>query len=70
MANRGMKGVDLAIGIMLIIIVAAAVLPDAFDDWFAADTTGWPGMMDSLWELVPLFAILALALFMYRKVDA
>ena len=69
MAQNGMRGVDLAIGILLIIVVAAAVLPAAFDDWFAADTEGWPGMMDSLWELVPLFAILALALHMYRKVN-
>ena len=69
MARRGMKGVDLAIGILLIIVVAASVLPGAFDDWFAADTTAWPTMMESIWELVPLFAVLALALHMYRKVE-
>ena len=64
-----MRGVDLAVGILLVVIVAAAVLPPAFDDWFAADTEGWPGMMESLWDLVPLFAILALVLYFYRKVD-
>ena len=69
MSRKGMKGVDLAIGILLIIVVAAAVLPSAFDDWFGAETTEWPGMMESLWELVPLFAVLALALHMYRKVE-
>lgn len=70
MANKGMQGVDLAIGILLIIVVAAAVLPGAFDTWFNTSTSEWPGMMASLWELVPLFGILALALHMYRKVDA
>lgn len=69
MAKSGKKGVNLAVGIMLIIVVAASVLPDAFDDWFAANTAGWGGMMGSLWDLVPLFAILALALHMYRKVE-
>lgn len=64
-----MQGVDLAIGILLIVVVAAAVLPDAFDDWFNTSTSNWPAMMGSLWDLVPLFAILALALHMYRKVD-
>ena len=64
------KGVDLAIGIMLIVIVGAAVLPNAFDSWFAANTEDWGGgVMGSLWDLIPLFAILALALFMYQKVD-
>ena len=69
-----MKGVDMAIGILLIIVVAGAVLPGAFTSWYddgngTSPAADWPGMMGSIWELVPLFAVLALALHMYRKVE-
>ena len=68
------RGLDLAIGILLVVIVAAAVLPPAFNDWFEASTNAttendWPSMLVSLWDLIPLFAILALVLYFYRKVD-
>lgn len=69
MPRNSMRGVDMAITILLVIVVAASVLPSAFDDWFTADTSAWPSMVVSIWELVPLFAILALAIHMYNKVD-
>lgn len=63
------KGVDLAVSILLVIIVAATILPSAFNDWFDANTSSWPAMMDSIWSLVPLFAILALALYFYNAAE-
>ena len=67
--KKGMKGVDLAIGILVVIIVAAATLPSAFDDWFNASTDNWPGMMESIWELVPFFGLLAILFYFYQRVD-
>lgn len=68
------RGVDLAITILLVVVVAAAVLPAAFSDWFDATATGGdladaPTMITTLWDLVPLFAILAIVLYFYQKVD-
>lgn len=78
MEKKGTKGVDLAVGILLILVIISSVLPNAFDTWFDApyytvnETTGetateWPNMLINIWELVPLFAVLGLALLMYRK---
>lgn len=69
MAKRGMRGVDLAIGILVVIIVAAATLPTAFDDWFNASTDNWPDMMGTIWELVPFFGLLGLLFYFYQRVD-
>lgn len=70
-AGRG--GIDLAIAVLLVVIVAAAVLPDAFSDWYNASADGFgedsPGMIDTLWNLVPIFAVLALVLYFYNKID-
>lgn len=80
MTDHSLKGVDLAIGILLILVITASLLPNAFDVWFNApyyvvnETTGetatnWPAMLIGLWELIPLLCVLGVALIMYRKVD-
>ena len=72
------KGVKLAIGIFLIIVVVAAVIPDTFNIWFDAPyyedgdgntVTDWPSTIVAIWDLIPLFATLGFALIMYRKVE-
>lgn len=72
--NGGMRGVDMAITLLLVIVVGASVLPSAFTDWYnygnaTNATDNWPSSVLAIWDLVPLFAILALAIYMYQKVD-
>lgn len=67
MANMGSEGIDYAIGIMLLVIVGAAVLPTAFDDWFNTSTSEWGSGTAALWPLVPLFGVIGLVYFLYRK---
>lgn len=64
----------MVIAILLIVIVAAAVLPAAFSDWFNATSTNGtlsdaPSMIVTLWDLVPLFAILAIVIYFYQKIE-
>ena len=76
--NKHLSGVDLVIGLLLMIVIISAVLPETFSSWFDAPyyedpenpgeyITDWPGMLVSIWELIPLFAVLALAMYVYQK---
>ena len=63
MANFMEEGLEIAVGIMAIVLLAAYLLPVAFDAWFNASTGTWSSDVASLWDLVPLLALLALLLF-------
>jgi len=67
MAKMGESGIDYAIGVMLVILVGAATLPTAFGDWFNTTTSGWGSGTAALWPLVPLFGVIGLVYFFYRK---
>ena len=59
--------VGMVIGIFLVFIVGAAVLPTAFSQWFNATTTGWPVATQTLWPLVPLLGVIVLVAIIARK---
>jgi hypothetical protein len=53
--QRGVEVLD----ILLLFVVAAAVIPTAFNAIFDVNTSGW-GAAGTLWDLLPLFGIIAL----------
>ena len=61
--------VGMVIGIFLVFIVGAAVLPTAFSQWFNASTTGWPTATQTLWPLVPLLGIVVIIAILAYKVS-
>jgi len=65
MANQMMdQGVKMAVGIFVIFILGANLLPTAFDQIFNASTTNWSSDVETLWELLPLLGVVALLLLL------
>lgn len=60
--------VGMVIGIFLVFIVGAAVLPTAFSQWFNASTVGWPTATQTLWPLVPLLGVVVMIAILAYKV--
>lgn len=63
----GNRGIDLAIGVMLLLVVGSSILPTAMSDWFNTSTTGWGSGTAALWPLVPLLGVMALVYLLYRE---
>lgn len=63
----GKDTVDAALGLMLLLIVGAAVLPQALSDWFNASTADWGTGAAAIWPIVPLLGLVGIALLVYRK---
>jgi L-cystine uptake protein TcyP (sodium:dicarboxylate symporter family) len=61
--------VGMVIGIFLVFIIGAAILPTAFSQWFNANTTGWPTATQTLWPLVPLLGIVVIIAILAYKVS-
>ena len=57
--THGTLTVEFIITLALGIIVLAALLPTAFQQFYAANTTTWSTAVQDMWALVPLMAILA-----------
>lgn len=55
--STGKKIVGGAVGISIGFFVLASVLVEAFDMFFAADTSSWDDGTASLWTVLPLLAI-------------
>jgi uncharacterized membrane protein len=53
---------DKIIGIAIAVVIVVAMLPSAFEQFFAVDTSNWSAVAQTLWALIPVFAIIALAL--------
>ena len=65
MANQMMdRGVKMAVGIFVIFILGANLLPTAFDQIFNASTSNWSSDVATLWELLPLLGVVALLLLL------
>lgn len=63
----GNRGIDLAIGVMLLLVVGSSILPAAMNDWFNTSTSGWGSGTAALWPLVPLLGVMALVYLLYRE---
>jgi len=63
MANTMLdQGVKMAVGIFVVFVLAANLLPTAFDQIFNASTSNWTSDVAQLWELLPLLGVIALLL--------
>lgn len=61
------RGVDIAVGILVVGLLTAYLLPIAIDEIVAVDTTGWGNAEAQLFDLLPLFFVLAILLFIVAK---
>lgn len=57
------KGVEIAVGVMVVGLLAAFLLPVAIDEITAVDTSSWGDAETQLWDLLPIFFVLAILLF-------
>lgn len=64
------KGVDIAVGILVVGLLTAYLLPIAIDEIVAVDTTNWGNAEAQLFDLLPLFFVLAIVLFIVAKAMA
>lgn len=56
------------IGISIAITIAVAMFPTSLESFFAVNTTNWSATAKTLWALIPVFAIIALALLFFGYV--
>lgn len=56
------------IGISISLVVAVAMIPTALESFFAVNTENWSLVAKTLWALIPVFAIIALALLFFGYV--
>ena len=65
--NRGQVAADRAVSVIVAVLVAslltAFLVPIAVDEMFAVDTSGWGEAAGTMWELLPMMAVLAVFLF-------
>lgn len=61
------RGVDLAVGVLVVGLLTAYLLPIAIDELVTVDTTSWGNAESSLFDLLPLFFVLAILLFVVAK---
>ena len=65
MANTMMdRGVKMAVGIFVVFILMANLIPTAFDQIFNASTSSWSSDVVTLWELLPLMGVIAILLLL------
>lgn len=69
--NRGAsminKGVNMAVGILVVGLLTAYLLPIAIDEIVGVDTSAWGDAESSLFDLLPLFFVLAIVLFVVNR---
>jgi hypothetical protein len=57
------KGIiTLAIGIAILLYTVSAIVPDAMTNFLNANTTGWNASVVALWNIIPVFAMLSIAI--------
>lgn len=57
------------IGAVVFVLVMAAILPDALDDWFNVSTGDWPSSVQSIWDLVVILVLIALAYLAWGSIE-
>lgn len=61
------KGVNMAVGVLVVGLLTAYLLPIAIDELVSVDTSTWGNAESSLFDLLPLFFVLAIVLFVVAK---
>jgi hypothetical protein len=57
-----MEMVAVGVGIAILFYVVASIMPDALNTFFAVNTSTWDTNVVSLWDILPVFGILAMAI--------
>ena len=69
--NRGQgmmkRGVDMAVGILVVGLLTAYLLPIAISELTGVDTSSWGSAESQLFNLLPIFFVLAILLFVVNK---
>jgi len=69
--NRGSSfmddGIDYAVGILVVGLLAAYLLPIAINEITGVDTSAWGSAESQLWGILPIFIVLGIVLFIVRK---
>lgn len=65
--NQVKGGILMVIGFMLTALLAGELLPTAFNSIFNASTSSWTSTTVTIWELLPLFVIIAVVLYFVAK---
>lgn len=50
------------IGISIAMVMVAALVPMSLESFFSVDTENWSSIARTLWALIPVFAVIAIAL--------
>lgn len=61
------KGVDIAVGLLVVGILTAYLLPIAIDELVGVDTSSWGSAEKQLFDLLPIFFVLGVLLFVIAK---
>jgi hypothetical protein len=61
------KGVNLAVGVLVVGLLAAYLLPIAISEIVSVDTSSWGSAEAALFGLLPIFFVLAILLFVINK---
>ena len=56
-----------AISIVVIIILAASMMPTGFSQWFNSSKTGWTTPAVSIWNVAPILGIAVILVAMVIK---
>jgi hypothetical protein len=57
------KGIiTLAIGVAILLYTVSAIMPDAMTNFSDANTTGWDASVLALWNIIPVFGMLSIAI--------
>lgn len=65
--NMMQNGVQLAVGILVVGLLTAYLLPIGINEINAVNATGWGTGTESLFFLLPVFFVLAIMLFVVNK---
>ncbi|MFP4017837.1 MAG: hypothetical protein ACOCT9_00995 [archaeon] len=72
MAQNSMmdRGIDIAVAVLVVGLLTAYLLPIAITELVGVDTGEWGEAEAQLFELLPLFFVLAIVLFVINKTRA
>lgn len=68
--QRGVAATGFVIGIAVAILVAALIVPIAFDSFFGADTASWDAQTILIWGIIPVVGLLTIVLYFLNRADS
>lgn len=68
--QRGVAATGFVIGIAVAILVAALIVPIAFDSFFGADTASWDAQTVLIWGIIPVVGLLTIVLYFLNRADS